>query len=110
MKIGKRSTLAELDARGWGAFAADAGLGLPLIRRRVAEISEKVIARADKAAGALSDQRLDQAALERFRDLAVTRAQTCAPSFAGPWLFADRSQAWLVAPIARRSPHRFEPL
>ncbi len=82
MKIGKRSTLAELDARGWGAFAADAGLGLPLIRRRVAEISEKVIAQADKAAGALSDQRLDQAALERFRDLAVTRAQTCAATFA----------------------------
>jgi serine/threonine-protein kinase HipA len=81
MKIGKRSTLAELDARGWGAFAADAGLGLPLIRRRVAEISEKVIAQADKAAGALSDQRLDQAALERFRDLAVTRAQTCAATF-----------------------------
>ena len=82
MKIGKRSTLAELDARGWGAFAADAGLGLPLIRRRVAEISEKVIAQADKAAGALSDQRLDQAALERLRDLAVTRAQTCAATFA----------------------------
>ncbi|MCA3653712.1 MAG: type II toxin-antitoxin system HipA family toxin [Methylobacterium sp.] len=82
MKIGKRSTLAELDARGWEAFAADAGLGLPLIRRRVAEISEKVIAQADKAAGALSDQRLDQAALERFRDLAVTRAQTCAATFA----------------------------
>jgi serine/threonine-protein kinase HipA len=82
MKIGKRSTLAELDARGWGAFAADAGLGLPLIRRRVAEVSEKVIAQADKAAGALSDQRLDQAALERFRDLAVTRAQTCAATFA----------------------------
>ncbi len=82
MKIGKRSTLAELDARGWGAFAADAGLGLPLIRRRVSEISEKVIAQADKAAGALSDQRLDQAALERLRDLAVTRAQTCAATFA----------------------------
>ncbi|MFN7286521.1 MAG: type II toxin-antitoxin system HipA family toxin [bacterium] len=82
MKIGKRSTLAELDARGWGAFAAAAGLGLPLIRRRVAEISEKVIALADKAAGALFDQRLDQAALERFRDLAVTRAQTCAATFA----------------------------
>ena len=81
MKIGKRSTLAELDARGWGDFAADAGLGLPLIRRRVAEVSEKVIAQADKAAGALSDQRLDQAALERFRDLAVTRAQTCAATF-----------------------------
>ncbi|MFM8748754.1 type II toxin-antitoxin system HipA family toxin [Rhabdaerophilum sp.] len=81
MKIGKRSTLAELDARGWGAFAADAGLGLPLIRRRVAEISERVIAQGGNVAGALSDQRLDQAALERFRDLAVTRAQTCAATF-----------------------------
>lgn len=81
MKIGKRSTLAELDARGWGAFAADAGLGLPLIRRRVAEVSEKVIAQGGNVAGALSDRGLDQAALERFRDLAVTRAQTCAATF-----------------------------
>jgi hypothetical protein len=39
------------------------------------------MAQADKAAGALSDQRLDQAALERFRDLAITRAQTCAATF-----------------------------
>lgn len=82
MKIGKRSTLAELDARGWGAFAADAGLGLPLIRRRVAEISEKVIAQGGNVAGGLSNRGLDQAALERFRDLAVTRAQTCAATFA----------------------------
>ncbi|MCA3182498.1 MAG: type II toxin-antitoxin system HipA family toxin [Methylobacterium sp.] len=81
MKIGKRATLAELDARGWGAFAADAGLGLPLIRRRVAEISERVIAQGGNVAGALSDRGLDQAALERFRDLAVTRAQTCAATF-----------------------------
>ena len=35
MKIEKRATLAELDAKGWIAFAADAGLGLPLIRTSV---------------------------------------------------------------------------
>ena len=46
MRIGKRATLAELDARGWTAFAADTGLGLPLIRRRVSELSQSAIARA----------------------------------------------------------------
>jgi serine/threonine-protein kinase HipA len=59
MKIGKRSTLAELDARGWGAFAADAGLGLPLIRRRVAEISKGVLEKATTVAAELSRPELD---------------------------------------------------
>jgi serine/threonine-protein kinase HipA len=43
MRIGKRATLGEMNARVWSAFATDAGVGLPLIRRRVAEISEAVI-------------------------------------------------------------------
>ncbi len=53
MKIGKCSVLAELDARGWAMFAADAGLGQPLVRRRVSEISRDVIARAGDVAAEL---------------------------------------------------------
>jgi len=78
MRIGKRATLAELDARGWAAFAADAGLGLPLIRRMVGEMSEKVTAAVKETAATLVSQGLDEAALARFGDLALERAKRCA--------------------------------
>ena len=78
MKIGKRATLAEMDARGWAAFAADAGLGLPLIRRRIAEISDGVKAAAQDVAQALVRPGLDEAALLRFAELIRGRAERCA--------------------------------
>ena len=78
MKIGKRATLAEMDAKGWAAFATDAGLGLPLIRRRVAEISDSVKAAAQDVAHALVRPGLDEAALSRFAALSRERAERCA--------------------------------
>ncbi len=78
MKIGKRATLAEMDARGWTAFAADAGLGLPLIRRRIGELSESVKARANDVAGALVRPGLDEAAIARFAEMIQDRAEQCA--------------------------------
>lgn len=80
MKIGKRATLAELDTKDWTAFAADAGLRMPLIRRRVAEISERVAATAKETAAAVLKQGLNEAALGRFADLMVERAERCATS------------------------------
>ncbi|MCA3563644.1 MAG: type II toxin-antitoxin system HipA family toxin [Methylocystis sp.] len=77
MKIGKRATLDELDAKGWTVFAAEAGLGLPLIRRRVAEISEQVIEMASAVAGALGNPGLDQAALSELTTLVCDRATLC---------------------------------
>ena len=77
MKIGTRATLAELDAKGWTAVAADAGLGLPLIRRRVAEISESAIAGAHEVAGELVRSGLEEAALSRFAELVRSRAVWC---------------------------------
>ena len=81
MKIGKRATLAELDARGWIAFAADAGLGLPLIRRRVAEISEAAIARAPGVAQALAGHGLDDEELSDLASIIAERAERCAITF-----------------------------
>ncbi len=83
MKIGKRATLAELDAKGWAAFAADAGLGLPLIRRRVAEISKGVLEKATVVAAELSRPGLDRAAVEQFADMVRDRAERCALTIAG---------------------------
>lgn len=83
MKIGKRATLAELDAKGWAAFAADAGLGLPLVRRRVAEISKGVRDKATGVAAELSRAELDRTAIEQFADMVRDRAERCALTFAG---------------------------
>jgi serine/threonine-protein kinase HipA len=78
MRIGKRATLGEMDPRGWSAFAADAGVGLPLIRRRVSEISQAVIARAHDVADEVMRPGLDEAALSQVSAMAVERAELCA--------------------------------
>jgi serine/threonine-protein kinase HipA len=75
MKIGKRATLAELDDAGWAEFAADAGLGLPLIRRRVAEISKGVLEHSTAVGAELSRPGLDRTAIERFADMICERAR-----------------------------------
>ena len=80
MKVGRRATLAEMDAAGWARFAADAGLGLPLVRRRVAEVSEGVMARAEQVAGALMQPGLDGEALSRLAEMTAGRAQRAARS------------------------------
>lgn len=83
MKIGKRATLAELDAQGWAAFAAQAGVGLPLIRRRVAEISKGVLEKATTVAAEVSRPELDRTALEQFADTIRDRAVRCALTVVG---------------------------
>jgi serine/threonine-protein kinase HipA len=78
MRIGKRATLGEMNARVWSAFATDAGVGLPLIRRRVAEISDAIILRANEVAGDLMGRCLDEAALSRLAAMTAGRAAQCA--------------------------------
>lgn len=78
MKIGKRATLAEMDDGAWAAFAAEAGLGPPLVRRRVAEISDRVREQAGAVASGLATPGLDEAALSRFARLVQLRAEACA--------------------------------
>jgi serine/threonine-protein kinase HipA len=78
MKIGKRATLEELDAGGWAAFAKDAGIGMPLVRRRIAEISAVIVDKAQSVAEVLVMPGLDEAALLRFADFASDRAERCA--------------------------------
>ena len=78
MRIGRRATLETLDAKSWTVFAADAGVGSPMIRRRVVELCEKVRSMAHDIAGELMASGLDQAALSRFADMVVDRAERCA--------------------------------
>ncbi len=80
MKIGKRATLQELDAKGWAAFAADTGLGLPLIRRRVTELCERVAANIPIVAAGLSNSGLDDSALRDLGTMINARTSLCARS------------------------------
>jgi serine/threonine-protein kinase HipA len=81
MKIGKRATLADLDIAAWGAFAVETGVGLPLIKRRVAEICEQVISSALKTAQTLTGMNFDDSAISSYADLVVERAKRCAAAF-----------------------------
>ncbi|WP_199698903.1 type II toxin-antitoxin system HipA family toxin [Oleomonas cavernae] len=78
MRIGRKATLAELDAKGWAAFAADAGLGMPLVRRRILELSQSVIIQAPAVAAAMTNDGLDDAALSDFALMVGSRAERCA--------------------------------
>ena len=78
MKIGRRSTLAEMDARGWEAFAKDTVLGLSLVRRRVAEISVAVKDQTEGVAVGLIQSGLDGQVLSRIAEMVASRAGRCA--------------------------------
>ena len=80
MPIGGCARLAEMDSHRWGAFAEEATLGVPLIRRRVAEIGESVIRRANEVAEELTGAGLDVEALSRFRRMVTARAEQCMAS------------------------------
>lgn len=82
MKIGKRAALSDLDAKGWSAFAASAGLGLPLVRRRVTAMCEQVGALIPATAAALSQPGLDSGAVSRFATIIGGRAVLCARTVA----------------------------
>lgn len=75
MKIGRRATLAELDAKSWEAFAADCGLGFPLVRRRIGQISEMVRENLANVTGVLSTPRMDHVALKNFSEIIRDRAE-----------------------------------
>lgn len=80
MPIGGCARLAGMDAHRWAAFAEEATLGLPLIRRRVAEIGASVIGRAHEVVEELTMPGLDVEALSRFRRAVTARAERCMAS------------------------------
>ncbi len=82
MKVGKAATLAEMETKDWSAFAFEASVGLPLLRRRLAEMCDAVDKHAAKVANQIVRPGLDEAALRRFADMAIARAKSCAKTFA----------------------------
>lgn len=80
MRIGKRATLTEMDVEGWQAFAKDAGVGMPLIRRRVKELCGVVTEFSRGIATSVSRASADPRTLDCFADLVADRAKLVALS------------------------------
>ncbi|OIQ68786.1 serine/threonine-protein kinase HipA [mine drainage metagenome] len=74
MKIGRQARLENLDAEAWSLFAQQAGLRFPLVRRRVQELADLVLAKAQEARSGIEGPGLDTEALERFSSLVMDRA------------------------------------
>ena len=78
MKIGKQATLEDINVRTWAAFAEDTGLGPPIIRRRVSELSEAVLDEAAGIVDTLSNHGFDDISLKQMSKLICNRARRCA--------------------------------
>ena len=80
MKVARRATLHELRRGDWDRFAGGIGLGAPIVRRRVRELTGLALERAEGVAADLAHSGLDQAGLaqcvvrssDRARRLALT--------------------------------------
>lgn len=68
MKLGTRETLGELDAKGWGTFALDAGMSWPFVRQRIRHTVGRVQAKIESVVAEFESLDLDQAVVG---DLAV---------------------------------------
>lgn len=84
MKIAKRATLEEIGPATWAAFAAEAGLAGPFVRRRVRELAEAAIDRAPSIRESPALGALDAGALETYASLVVSRAERVARTGVAP--------------------------
>lgn len=75
MRIGKRATLAEMDADGWQAFAREAGVGLPLVRRRITDLVDSTAEAVARVLQDITNLCIDSATINHFADLISGRTK-----------------------------------
>ncbi len=80
MKIGRRSTLSELDAKGWKRFAEDAGIGLPLVRQRIGKIAATIDAKIASVAAEIVLLGLDPVVVNELATFVRDRVASCVTS------------------------------
>ena len=73
MKIAKAATLDEIGANTWSAFAADAGLSAPFVRRRIRTLTNAVMGKLPDVVGRVAESGLDGAALNGYVALITSR-------------------------------------
>ncbi|MEZ5284926.1 MAG: type II toxin-antitoxin system HipA family toxin [Vicinamibacterales bacterium] len=76
MKLARRATLDEIGPSTWPAFAEDAGLSAPFVRRRVAELAEAVRVHGRAIVEQPAVAELDIAAARDLANSIAARAET----------------------------------
>lgn len=82
MKIGKRSTLGELDTRGWQRFANDAGIGFPLIRSRANRMADTINEKIASVANEVVSHGMDAGTVNELATFIRERIEPCVVSLA----------------------------
>jgi serine/threonine-protein kinase HipA len=82
MKIGKRSTLGELDTRGWQRFANDAGIGFPLIRSRANRMADNINGKIASVANEVVSHGMDPETVNELATFIGARIEPCVVSLA----------------------------
>ena len=77
MKIGRRASLEELDRKGWDEFILDAGIGRPLLRRRINDLSDRVKAAIPIIENDLNRPGLNENAITILAQTIHERAELC---------------------------------
>lgn len=80
MRIGKRATLADMDADGWQAFSKETGVGLLLVRRRVRELTDVTGDAIPRLSEDMSPLAADSVTLNHVAALIAERAKLVALS------------------------------
>ena len=75
MRIAGRTRLREFRSGDWSRFAKNVGFGAPIVRRRVEELANLALERAEAVAGELSGLGLEQQALAGFAEQVMGRAR-----------------------------------
>lgn len=78
MRVAQRATLEQMRRGDWDRFAGSAGLGAPFVRRRVRELTDLALPRANAVTAELAGQGLDEAALARCAERVTDRARRLA--------------------------------
>lgn len=74
MKIAKRGTLEEIGKSTWPAFAADVGLSVPFVHRRVKELADSAQSAVSGVIERTAHEGLDADALTKYASLIRSRA------------------------------------
>jgi serine/threonine-protein kinase HipA len=77
MKIGKRATLGELDAKGWERFAHDAGMSLPFIRQRACKIADDIRGKIASVADEIVSHGMDRRTVNDLMYFIGERIEPC---------------------------------
>lgn len=93
MKIAKKATLEEIGPATWPAFAEDIGLTPPFVRRRVAELAERVIAQLPSLTERPALVGLDVDVLASHSSLIIARAERVARTGTAPSSLAQTTDA-----------------